>query len=118
MKTQEAEHPAPQRGDSLGGRLRWRLRRWGLLPQPQAILLPLENAVESALRPVEPPAHFRARLRNDLAFAVRRRVTGLVVEYPKPLRESIILGLAAGALAMIIAVLVLIFRSRLVGAGR
>lgn len=118
MKTHKVAQYAPRWGGRLGERLRLRLQSWGLLPRPQAILLPLENAVEDVLRPVEPPAHFRARLRNDLAFAVQRRVAGLVIEYPKPIRESIILGLAAGTLAVVIATLVLIFRSRLVGAGR
>lgn len=106
------------RSESLSNRLRLRWPRWRLGPRPKALLQPLEHAMESALRPVEPPAQFRARLRNDLAFALQRRVGGLVIEYPRPIRESIVLGVAAGALAMLIATLVLVFRSRLAGVGR
>ena len=115
MKIQK-DAQASWRNESLRERLRW--PRWGLRPRPKIIPLPLVHAVESALRPVEPPAQFRTRLRNDLAFALQRRVGGLVVEYPRPLRESVILGVAAGALAMLIATLVLVFRSRFAGVGR
>ncbi len=118
MKTQKGVRQTSQRRNPLTERLHLRWPRWGLHPRPKVILPPLEHAVESVLRPVEPPAQFRARLRNDLAFALQRRVGGLVIEYPRPIRESVILGVAAGALAMLIATLVLVFRSRLAGVGR
>ena len=74
--------------------------------------------MQGALRPVEPSASFREGLRGNLALAAQHKMAGLVVEYPKPFREGIVLGLSTGLLAAAIAVIVLLFRSRLFGARR
>lgn len=71
-----------------------------------------ESAVQGVLRPVEPSARFRESLRGNLALAVQHKAAGLVIEYPKPFREGIILGVSTGLLAAAIAAILLFFRLR------
>jgi hypothetical protein len=95
-----------------GQRLSQRLQAWGLWPTPVQAPEPLERAVQAALRPVEPPTSFRESLRSNLNVAVQRQAEGLVIEYPKPFREAIILSLFVGLGAALIAVLVFLSRAR------
>jgi len=88
------------------------------LYKPPSLPWGFEGAVQGALRPVEPSASFRAGLRGNLTLAAQHKMSGLVVEYPKPFREGVILGLSTGLLAAVVTALVLIFRSRLIGARR
>ncbi len=74
----------------------------------------LESTMEVALPPVSPSDRFRERLRGDLSLAAQRRVSGLVLEYPRPLREAILLGLSASVLTILLTVVVVIFYTRLV----
>jgi len=78
-------------------------------------VLEIESAVWGALRPVAPSANFREALRNNLSFAAQGQRAGLSIEYPKPFREGILLGVSVGLLAATVATLVLVFRSRLSG---
>lgn len=89
-----------------------RLRRWGWLPLPPQMPEPLEDAVLIALRPVEPSADFRAQLRRNLSVAALRQREGLLIEYPRPFRARMVLGLSAGVAALLVTLLVLVFRSR------
>lgn len=102
----------------LVGWLTYRLRRWTAARESGMALEPLEGAVQAVLRPVEPSDRFRENLRDNLSFAARRKMAGLVVEHPRPFREGIVLGISAGLLVVTIATLVLVLRSRLAGAGR
>jgi hypothetical protein len=79
---------------------------------------PVEDAVQVALHPVEPSADFRQSLHSNLAMAAQHRMAGLVIEYPHPFRESLILGISAGLLAATLAVLLLVLRSRSTKKGR
>ncbi len=74
----------------------------------------LESTMEEALPPVRPSDRFRERLRDDLSLAAQHQASGLVVEYPRPLREAILLGLSAGILTILLTVVVVIFYTRLV----
>jgi len=94
----------------LGRHLTDRLEMFGLWPTRPQLVEPLENAVQAALRPIEAPRAFRESLRHNLTIAAQRQAGGLVIEYPRPLREGIVLGLSAGLLAAAITVLVLLFR--------
>ena len=94
------------------------LQEAGLWPRHQNTFNQLEGAVQEALSPVRPPANFRQGLRENLALAAKGKMSGLAIEYPKPFREGIILGISAGFLAAIITTLVIILRSRLARAER
>ena len=72
----------------------------------------LEGRMQMALPPVKPPTDFRQRLRDNLELAAQRKTSGLMIEYPKPFRESIILGISAGILTTVVTILVLVFFSR------
>lgn len=74
----------------------------------------LESTMEEALPPVRPSDRFRERLRDDLNLAARHQVSGPMVEYPRPLREAILLGLSASVLTITVTVVVVIFYTRLV----
>lgn len=74
----------------------------------------LESTMEVALPSVKPSDRFRKRLRDDLSLAAKHRVSGLVVDYPRPLREAILLGLSAGVLTILVTVAVVIFYIHLV----
>ena len=89
-----------------------------LWPKRPKTLDQLEGAVQVALPPVKPTADFRRNLRSDLALAAQSKVSGLVIEYPKPFREGIILGVAAGLFAAAVTAIVLLFHSRLSRAER
>jgi hypothetical protein len=98
------------------------LQRWERairrLHRPPNVPQGFEGAVQGALRPVEPSPTFREGLRGNLSLAAQHKVSGLVVEYPKPFREGIILGLFTGLLAAAVAALLLVIRSRPAGARR
>jgi hypothetical protein len=93
-------------------RLVGRLQALGWLPMPPQVPEPLEDAVLVALSPVEPSAGFRDQLRHNLSVAARRQREGLLIEYPRPFRARILLGLSAGVVALVVTLLVLVFRSR------
>ncbi|MGI5915577.1 MAG: hypothetical protein ACOX9A_03910 [Anaerolineae bacterium] len=88
------------------------LRSVGLIPERPEALGQIEGAVQGAFSPIHPPAQFRESLRQNLMLAAQQRSSGLSIEYPTPVRESIILGVSAGVLAALVAVLVLVLRSR------
>jgi hypothetical protein len=72
-----------------------------------------EGAVQVALPKVEPSARFRENLRGNLALAAQHKMTGFVIEYPRPFREGIILAISAGLLAVVGGtILLVILRSR------
>lgn len=72
----------------------------------------IEGAVGDALRPVGPSDRFRETLRNNLSMAAESRLSGLVIEYPKPYRGLILLGLSASLLAALVTAFALWMRSR------
>ena len=78
----------------------------------------LEGAVQVALPPVRPPARFRESLRENLALAARRKMSGLAIEYPRPFRDGMVLGISVGLVAATVAALVLFLRARLARAQR
>ena len=93
-----------------------RLRIAGLLPASSEDLEPVAGVVqEHAFDRVEPSRAFREDLRKNLTIAAQLRNSGLVVEYPKPIREIILLGTGVAFLIACITTLILVFRSR--GAG-
>lgn len=81
--------------------------------KPPHVSQGLENAVQSVLRPVEPSASFRESLRGNLALAMQHKASGLVIEYPKPFREGVLLGVSTGLLALAVAAIALLLRLRL-----
>jgi hypothetical protein len=72
----------------------------------------VEGAVRGALTPVKPPPGFRAHLQNNLELAAKGRLSGLALEYPKPYREGILIGLSAGLLAILTAAIAVILHVR------
>ncbi len=72
----------------------------------------IEGAVRGALTPVKPPPGFRAHLQNNLELAAKGRLSGLALEYPKPYREGILIGLSAGLLAIVSAIIAIILHVR------
>jgi hypothetical protein len=72
----------------------------------------VEGAVRGALTPVKPPPGFRTHLQNNLELAARGRLSGLALEYPKPYREGILIGLSAGLLAILTAAIAIILHVR------
>ena len=110
--------PVRKRFADLRKRAGDRLRTMGFLPCSLEGIQPLEGAVQNALPPVEPSTGFRQALRDNLAIAAQRKMSGLVVEYPSPLRQVVILGISAGIVAATIATLVLVRRARPANAGR
>ncbi len=107
-----------QQLDERWKRLRDRLWMAGVLPYSPEGLEPLEGAMQDVLPPVEPSDSFRQGLRDNLAIAAQRRISGLVVEYPNPFRQVIILGISAGLVAATIATLLLVRRTRPVNVER
>lgn len=99
-------------------RLFQNLRALGVVRVRPEELEDLELAMEGALHQVHPTADFRTHLRQNLALAARQRVSDLAVEYPRPLRQGIILGVSAGLLAATVAAIVFIVRGRAVSAER
>jgi hypothetical protein len=72
----------------------------------------VEGAVRGALTPVKPPPGFRAHLQDNLELAAKGRLSGLALEYPKPYREGILIGLSAGLLAILTAAIAIILHVR------
>lgn len=112
IRLQEFFQHGLSRVAELNARMRQRLEITGLLPlsdsdeEPE----PLKNAVQIALQPVETPSNFRKSLRNNLTIAAQHRMSGLVVEYPRPWRQGVVWGLSLGLLAATITAFVLLFR--------
>jgi hypothetical protein len=73
----------------------------------------LESTMEVALPPVSPSYRFRKRLGDDLSLAAQHKVSGLMIEYPRPLREAILLGLAS-VLTVALAIAAVVLYSQLV----
>ncbi|OGO05228.1 MAG: hypothetical protein A2Y73_08375 [Chloroflexi bacterium RBG_13_56_8] len=94
-------------------RLTYRLHTGRILQKPDAVLEPLEDAMQAALPLVEPSDSFREGLRKNLSFAAQRKMAGLVIEYPKPFREGILIGVSVGIMVAAIATLVMVLRSHL-----
>ena len=88
------------------------LRRRAMSSDPGDRLAPLEGAVQHALPPVTPSHQFRESLRDNLSVAAQHRVSGLVIEYPKPLREVIVLSVLFGLITATIGTVILVRRSR------
>jgi hypothetical protein len=80
-------------------------------PEQDASIEPFEGKVQSALHPVEPPTGFRETLRENLRVAERQRQTGMRVEYPKPIRELVLLTLSLGVVVATITTVLLRRRS-------
>lgn len=88
------------------------LRMLGLLPQPERVYREVEDQVVGALPPVPAPASFRQELASKLALIAQHKSSGLIIARPKPYRPGILVGLGAGVLATTVAILVLVFRTR------
>jgi hypothetical protein len=114
-RVEQALRRFPRSLTDLVSRLTYGWRIAPTLRGSDIALKPLESAVQDALRPVEPSARFRESLRSNLSFAARRKITGLVIEHPRPFREGIVLGVSAGLLVATIATLVMVLRSHLAG---
>lgn len=78
----------------------------------------MQDAVEDALPSVHPSDRFRQNLRENLNLAAQRQVQGLMIEYPRPFREAVIIGISIALFATFTAALVFALRSHLVGAER
>ena len=96
---------------------RWRLLKDALLAQMGLSdvtehLVPLEGAVQHALPPVAPSRQFRESLRDNLSVAAQHRLSGLVIEYPRPFREVLVLSVLLGLITASIGTIVLVRRSR------
>ena len=104
----ERLHPLTERWHSLNRHLEAMITA----APPQKELEELEGAVIHAFPPVEPSLRFREHLRSNLSVAAEGRVSGLIIEYPRPYREGIILGVSAGALLALVTGLILWWRSR------
>ena len=78
----------------------------------------LEDQVQLALGPVRPPDGFRRGLADGLQMAAQRKTMGLVVEYPQPRRERIIIGLSAGLLAATLGAVAFVLYYHAAGARR
>jgi hypothetical protein len=100
-------------------RLRTWWRRWlqdlqilGLWPASPKEMKGLEETIQDSISLVKPKAGFREKLRENLSLAAERKISGIVVEYPKPFRGEIIIGISAGLLAATVATLLLVHRAR------
>jgi hypothetical protein len=82
----------------------------GLLPRFPQVPEDFQEAIQAALRPVEPSPDFRASLRHNLSLAASHKAAGFVVESPQPRREGVVLGVTLGLLAVTIAALALVLR--------
>ena len=78
----------------------------------------LERQVQVALSPVSAPTGFRRSLADDLAMAAQGQRAGLAVEYPRRLRERVILGVSAGLVAATLGAISLVLYTHLRGAER
>ncbi len=110
IRLQESFQNGLSRVAELNARMRQRLELVGLLPPPDEEPEPLKSAVQVALQPIRTPSNFRQSLRNNLTIAAQHRMSGLVVEYPRPWRQGVMLGLSLGFLAATVAAFVLLFR--------
>jgi len=90
----------------------------GLLPAPTEDMTYLEGAMQKTLPRVRPPLSFRQSLRENLALAARRQVSGLVVEYPQPFRGGVLLGVSVGVFALLFTIMLLLLRARWAEAKR
>lgn len=80
---------------------------------PKEALQEVEQHISGVFRPVSAPADFRRELAENLALIARRKEYGLVVTHPHPYRLGIWIGIGAGTLATLIAVMVLVFKGYL-----
>lgn len=110
IRLQESFQHGLSRVAELNAWMRQRLEIAGLLPPSDEEAEPLKSAVQVALQPVQTPSDFRQSLRNNLTIAAQHRMSGLVIEYPRPWRQGIVLGLSLGILAVTITAFVLLFR--------
>ena len=78
----------------------------------------LERQVQVALTPVSAPTGFRRSLADDLALAAQGKRVGVAVEYPRRLRERVILGVSAGLVAATLGAISLVLYTHLRGAER
>jgi len=83
----------------------------GVAEDPYAIDA-LEGQVQGALASVEPSPDFRDSLRQNLELAATHRSSGIAIEYPRPYRGGIALGISAGVAAAVIAAVALIVHAR------
>ena len=92
-----------------------RLLEWsGLLSHNVDEVDKLESTMEVALPPVRPSDRFRERLRDDLSLAAQHKVSGLMIESPRPFREAFLLGISASVLTIFLTLVVIFFYIRLV----
>ena len=101
-----------QRGKDWWKRWIQDLQILGLWPPPPEEVKEIEEIIQGNIPPVTPQAGFRKKLRDNLSLAAQRKISGIVVEYPKPFRGELIIGISAGLLAATIATLLLVFRAR------
>lgn len=78
----------------------------------------LERQVQVALSPMSAPKGFRRSLADDLALAAQGKRAGVAVEYPRHLRQRVILGVSAGLVAATLGAISLILYTHLKGAER
>lgn len=98
--------------DACGQRIGNLLRTVGILRVDPAQYAPLEDAVQSSLRPVRPSEGFRSTLRDNLALAANKS-TDLVIEFPRPFRGAILLAALSASVAVVTTTtILLVLRSR------
>jgi hypothetical protein len=98
--------------DRFRRRLFHNLRALGVVRVEPEEIDHLESVMGGALHQVHPSSGFRSHLRDNLALAAQQRMAGLAIEYPRPLRQAVLLGVSAGLLAAIVTALVFILRGR------
>jgi hypothetical protein len=73
---------------------------------------PIEGRVQSALQPVEMPRGFRETLRDNLRVAAQQHQTGLRVEYPRPIRQLVLLTVSLGIVVATVTTVLLARRNQ------
>jgi hypothetical protein len=100
-------------------RLFHNLRALGVIRARPEELEDLESAMEGALhQQVHPSSDFRRQLRHNLDLAAKQRCSGLAIEYNRPIRQGLILGVSAGLLAAALTAVIFVIRGRLLHAER
>jgi hypothetical protein len=73
---------------------------------------PLEGTVRDVFSPVAAPRGFRETLRHNLDLAAEHKLSGAVVEYPKPIRQIILITVSLGVVVATITTFVLFREAR------
>jgi hypothetical protein len=84
----------------------------GMLRVDPTEYAPLEDVVQSSLRPVRPSEGFRSTLRDNLALAAGHKTPELIIEFPRPFRGAILLAASASVAVVTAMTILLVLRSR------